>query len=119
MRVVHTETLVMPVMAVSCVCEGLGWEAALSPGCCINSVGLVLICVLVCLLCVHYACALQRAYRDHQAEKRMKDLIAEEEEAGRLEDERAAARAAADKEKRAKKKERKKVGRPWPGLVLM
>lgn len=52
---------------------------------------------------------LQRAYRDHQAEKRMKDLIAEEEEAGRLEDERAAARAAADKEKRAKKKERKKV----------
>jgi hypothetical protein len=40
----------------------------------------------------------------------MKDLIAEEEEAGRLEDERAAARAAADKEKRFKKKERKKVG---------
>jgi hypothetical protein len=60
--------------------------------------------VVVCL------CLLQRAYRDHQAEKRMKDLIAEEEEAGRLEDERAAARAAADKEKRSKKKERKKVG---------
>lgn len=65
-------------------------------------------CVLVCLL-------LQRAYRDHQAEKRMKDLIAEEEEAGRLEDERAAARAAADKEKRAKKKERKKVRRQCLG----
>lgn len=61
------------------------------------------------LLCMCVLCASQRAYRDHQAEKRMKDLIAEEEEAGRLEDERAAARAAADKEKRAKKKERKKV----------
>lgn len=36
----------------------------------------------------------------------MKDLIAEEEEAGRLQDERAAARAAAEKEKKAKKKER-------------
>lgn len=60
---------------------------------------------------------LQRAYRDHQAEKRMKDLIAEEEEAGRLEDERAAARAAADKEKRAKKKEKKKV-RPGLGQVI-
>jgi hypothetical protein len=44
----------------------------------------------------------------------MKDLIAEEEEAGRLEDERAAARAAADKEKRAKKNAKKKVR---PGLM--
>jgi hypothetical protein len=52
---------------------------------------------------------LQRAYRHHQAEVRMRDLIAEEEAAGRLQDERAAARAAADKEKRAKKKERKKA----------
>jgi septal ring factor EnvC (AmiA/AmiB activator) len=51
----------------------------------------------------------QRAYRHHQAEVRMRDLIAEEEAAGRLQDERAAARAAADKEKRAKKKERKKA----------
>lgn len=73
------------------------------------------VCQLLCLFCLIvlrlllWACV-QRAYRDHQAEKRMKDLIAEEEEAGRLEDERAAARAAADKEKRAKKKERKKVG---------
>lgn len=56
---------------------------------------------------------LQRAYRDHQAEVRMRDLIAEEEEESKLEDERAAARAAVEKEKRAKKKERqraKKVG---------
>eukprot|EP00775_Hariotina_reticulata_P007116 gene7116-7330_t len=52
---------------------------------------------------------LERAFRDHQALKRMKDLIAEEEEAGRLEDERAATRAAADKEKRERKKERKKA----------
>jgi hypothetical protein len=51
----------------------------------------------------------QRAYRHHQAEVRMRDLIAEEEAAGRLQDQRTAARAAADKEKRAKKKERKKA----------
>ncbi|WIA30517.1 hypothetical protein OEZ86_000601 [Tetradesmus obliquus] len=52
---------------------------------------------------------LERAYRHHQAEVRMADLIAEEEAAGRLQDARAAARAAADREKRAKKRERQKA----------
>lgn len=73
--------------------------------------------MIVSVSCVCLA-GVQRAFRDHQALKRMKDLIAEEEEAGRLEDERAAARAAADKEKRDRKKERKKAKKVTNVLCL-